>query len=112
MCVCVCVHVFQVADAGSGPPPCNPNNVSHGYITIRVTPHHRGYEKILKYDLYSCDADNVILCVCVCQDGVKTHYVEMGEGPPVLLCHGFPESWYSWRYQVSPGETATLAKEC
>lgn len=44
-CVCVCMHVFQVADAGSGPPPCNPNNVSHGYITIRVTPHHRGYEK-------------------------------------------------------------------
>ena len=21
-----------------------------------------------------------------------------GEGPPVLLCHGFPESWYSWRH--------------
>lgn len=32
--------------------------------------------------------------------GVQIHYVEMGEGPPVLLCHGFPESWYSWRYQV------------
>uniref|UniRef100_A0A3Q4AEY9 AB hydrolase-1 domain-containing protein n=1 Tax=Mola mola TaxID=94237 RepID=A0A3Q4AEY9_MOLML len=29
-----------------------------------------------------------------------THYVEMGSGPPVLLCHGFPESWYSWRYQI------------
>uniref|UniRef100_A0A3Q2CHD4 Epoxide hydrolase 2 n=1 Tax=Cyprinodon variegatus TaxID=28743 RepID=A0A3Q2CHD4_CYPVA len=32
--------------------------------------------------------------------GVRTHYVEMGSGPPVLLCHGFPESWYSWRYQI------------
>uniref|UniRef100_A0A3P8YR26 AB hydrolase-1 domain-containing protein n=1 Tax=Esox lucius TaxID=8010 RepID=A0A3P8YR26_ESOLU len=32
--------------------------------------------------------------------GVKVHYVEMGAGPPVLLCHGFPESWYSWRYQI------------
>uniref|UniRef100_A0A8B9H3V3 AB hydrolase-1 domain-containing protein n=1 Tax=Astyanax mexicanus TaxID=7994 RepID=A0A8B9H3V3_ASTMX len=32
--------------------------------------------------------------------GVKIHYVEMGDGPPVLLCHGFPESWYSWRYQI------------
>uniref|UniRef100_W5NJ40 Bifunctional epoxide hydrolase 2 n=1 Tax=Lepisosteus oculatus TaxID=7918 RepID=W5NJ40_LEPOC len=32
--------------------------------------------------------------------GVKTHYVEKGDGPPVLLCHGFPESWYSWRYQI------------
>ncbi|CAL8291049.1 unnamed protein product [Lota lota] len=32
--------------------------------------------------------------------GVQTHYVHMGCGPPVLLCHGFPESWYSWRYQI------------
>uniref|UniRef100_A0A8C7W382 Epoxide hydrolase 2, cytoplasmic n=1 Tax=Oncorhynchus mykiss TaxID=8022 RepID=A0A8C7W382_ONCMY len=31
---------------------------------------------------------------------VKLHYVEMGTGPPVMLCHGFPESWYSWRYQI------------
>lgn len=37
----------------------------------------------------------------VSQPGVRTHYVEMGSGPPVLLCHGFPESWYSWRFQVS-----------
>ncbi|KAI5102478.1 bifunctional epoxide hydrolase 2 [Silurus meridionalis] len=32
--------------------------------------------------------------------GVKIHFVEMGDGPPVLLCHGFPESWFSWRYQI------------
>ena len=25
-----------------------------------------------------------------------------GSGPAVILCHGFPESWYSWRYQVDP----------
>uniref|UniRef100_A0AAR2KKA9 Epoxide hydrolase 2, cytoplasmic n=1 Tax=Pygocentrus nattereri TaxID=42514 RepID=A0AAR2KKA9_PYGNA len=24
----------------------------------------------------------------------------MGDGPPVILCHGFPESWFSWRYQI------------
>lgn len=41
------------------------------------------------------------LCVCVSQPGVTTHYVEMGSGPPVLLCHGFPESWFSWRFQVT-----------
>ena len=28
------------------------------------------------------------------------HVVEEGEGPLVLLCHGFPESWYSWRHQI------------
>src|SRR5262249_61825864 len=25
---------------------------------------------------------------------------EMGAGPLVVLCHGFPESWYSWRHQL------------
>lgn len=28
------------------------------------------------------------------------HYVESGEGPPVLLLHGFPETWYAWRNQL------------
>lgn len=28
------------------------------------------------------------------------HYVEQGEGPLVVLLHGFPESWYSWRHQL------------
>lgn len=29
------------------------------------------------------------------------HIAEQGEGPLVILCHGFPECWYSWRYQLS-----------
>lgn len=33
-------------------------------------------------------------------DGARIHYVEAGEGPMVLLVHGFPESWYSWRHQL------------
>ncbi len=32
--------------------------------------------------------------------GIRIHYVEHGEGPAILLCHGFPESWYSWRHQL------------
>jgi pimeloyl-ACP methyl ester carboxylesterase len=28
------------------------------------------------------------------------HYAEQGTGPLVVLCHGFPESWYSWRHQL------------
>uniref|UniRef100_A0A3P9HIK4 Epoxide hydrolase 2, cytoplasmic n=1 Tax=Oryzias latipes TaxID=8090 RepID=A0A3P9HIK4_ORYLA len=52
----------------SPPPFCSPDEVCHGYVTIRT--------------------------------GVRTHFVEMGCGPPVLLCHGFPESWYSWRFQI------------
>jgi pimeloyl-ACP methyl ester carboxylesterase len=33
-------------------------------------------------------------------NGIRMHYVEQGAGPLVLLCHGFPESWYSWRHQI------------
>ena len=35
-------------------------------------------------------------------NGVRLHYVEQGEGPLVLLLHGFPEHWYSWRFQIAP----------
>ncbi|WP_186118524.1 alpha/beta fold hydrolase [Burkholderia gladioli] len=33
-------------------------------------------------------------------DGVRLHLVEQGKGPAVLLCHGYPECWYSWRHQL------------
>ena len=33
-------------------------------------------------------------------NGIRLHVAEQGEGPLVILCHGFPECWYSWRYQL------------
>ena len=33
-------------------------------------------------------------------NGIPIHFAEAGSGPVVLLCHGFPESWYSWRHQL------------
>lgn len=33
-------------------------------------------------------------------NGIRMHYVEQGTGPLVVLCHGWPESWYSWRHQI------------
>lgn len=33
-------------------------------------------------------------------NGVSLHYVHHGKGPLVLLLHGFPEFWFSWRYQL------------
>jgi pimeloyl-ACP methyl ester carboxylesterase len=33
-------------------------------------------------------------------NGIRMHYAEAGTGPLVLLCHGFPEIWYSWRHQL------------
>ena len=29
-----------------------------------------------------------------------------GQGPLVVMVHGFPESWYSWRHQIGPIATA------
>src|SRR5260370_33773214 len=33
-------------------------------------------------------------------NGIRMHYVGQGSGPLVVLCHGWPESWYSWRHQI------------
>ncbi|GLW66724.1 epoxide hydrolase [Actinomadura rubrobrunea] len=32
--------------------------------------------------------------------GLRMHIAEAGSGPLVLLLHGFPECWYSWRHQL------------
>ena len=36
----------------------------------------------------------------IAANGIRIHVAEAGEGPLVVLCHGFPESWYSWRHQL------------
>jgi pimeloyl-ACP methyl ester carboxylesterase len=33
-------------------------------------------------------------------NGIRMHIAEQGAGPLVILCHGFPECWYSWRHQL------------
>ena len=38
-------------------------------------------------------------------NGIRYHYAEAGTGPLVVMIHGFPELWYSWRHQL-----AALAK--
>ena len=38
----------------------------------------------------------------VATNGIHLKIAEQGEGPLVLLLHGFPESWYSWRHQFEP----------
>jgi pimeloyl-ACP methyl ester carboxylesterase len=35
-------------------------------------------------------------------NGVRLHVAEQGQGPLVVVLHGFPESWYSWRHQFGP----------
>src|SRR5258708_13317560 len=33
---------------------------------------------------------------------IRMHYVSQGAGPLVVLLHGFPEFWWSWRHQIAP----------
>ena len=33
-------------------------------------------------------------------NGINQHWVSAGDGPPVYLLHGFPETWYAWRKQI------------
>ena len=33
-------------------------------------------------------------------NGIRLHWVEQGQGPLVVLLHGFPEFWYAWRHQI------------
>jgi pimeloyl-ACP methyl ester carboxylesterase len=35
-------------------------------------------------------------------NGIRMHYVEKGTGPLVVMLHGFPEHWWSWRHQIEP----------
>ncbi|MBD2100802.1 alpha/beta fold hydrolase [Leptolyngbya sp. FACHB-261] len=36
----------------------------------------------------------------IASNGIRLHYVTQGEGPLMLMLHGFPEFWYSWRHQI------------
>lgn len=38
----------------------------------------------------------------VATNGIELNIAEQGDGPLILLLHGFPESWYSWRHQFAP----------
>jgi pimeloyl-ACP methyl ester carboxylesterase len=34
-------------------------------------------------------------------DGVKIHYASLGTGPLIVMIHGFPDFWYTWRHQMA-----------
>nr|XP_060610683.1 bifunctional epoxide hydrolase 2 [Anolis sagrei ordinatus] len=48
----------------------------------------------------ACEPENVAHGYVAIKPHTQLHFVEMGSGPVVCLCHGFPESWLSWRYQI------------
>jgi pimeloyl-ACP methyl ester carboxylesterase len=45
--------------------------------------------------------DRVTHGYAVSEGGVKIHYASLGKGPLVVMIHGFPDFWYSWRHQMA-----------
>jgi len=46
-------------------------------------------------------------------NGTRLHYVTAGEGPPVMLLHGWPQTWYEWRHVIGllAGEYQVVAPD-
>ena len=45
-------------------------------------------------------SDHVLRSSAVASNGIEMEVHEAGAGPLVVLCHGFPEGWFSWRHQI------------
>jgi pimeloyl-ACP methyl ester carboxylesterase len=46
------------------------------------------------------DLDNRVEHSYANSNGVKIHYASLGKGPLVVMIHGFPDYWYTWRAQM------------
>jgi epoxide hydrolase 4 len=44
--------------------------------------------------------ENLITSQYISTNGIRLHCVSAGQGEPIILLHGFPEHWYSWRHQI------------
>ena len=57
------------------------------------------WEGQLAEGTYACD-DAGLTTYDVATNGISLHVTELGEGPAVLFCHGFPDTSYTWRRQM------------
>lgn len=50
--------------------------------------------------LPAADLDQQVEHGYATNNGVKIHYASLGKGPLIVMIHGFPDFWYSWRHQM------------
>ncbi|PIA61318.1 hypothetical protein AQUCO_00300688v1 [Aquilegia coerulea] len=55
---------------------------------------------LMVYALFQLKTSEGIEHRMVYVNGINMHVAEEGQGPVVLLIHGFPELWYTWRHQI------------
>ena len=58
-------------------------------------------DAVFKRDQVNAQGMSAVAHRVVEANGIRLHIAEEGQGPLVVLCHGFPESWYSWRHQLA-----------
>ncbi|KAF9605456.1 hypothetical protein IFM89_017475 [Coptis chinensis] len=63
--------------------------IKHGLVVI-----------VLVYACFQLKGSEGIEHRMVAVNGINMHVAEEGQGPVVLLIHGFPELWYTWRHQI------------
>ncbi|MCZ6658441.1 MAG: alpha/beta hydrolase [Gammaproteobacteria bacterium] len=56
---------------------------------------------LLSANVASADISSEVQHRYADNDGVKIHYAIAGSGPLVVMIHGFPDYWYSWRHQMN-----------
>src|SRR5215469_3556023 len=50
---------------------------------------------------FSADIDSKVKHGYADSNGVKIHYASLGSGPLIIMIHGFPDFWYTWRDQMA-----------
>jgi pimeloyl-ACP methyl ester carboxylesterase len=50
--------------------------------------------------LHASDIESKVTHGYADSNGVKIHYASLGQGPLVIMIHGFPDFWYTWRDQM------------
>ncbi len=55
---------------------------------------------LLALSVSAADLDQKVEHGYANSNGVKIHYASLGKGPLVIMIHGFPDFWYSWRHQM------------
>ena len=56
---------------------------------------------ILSSVLAAADIESRVTHGYADSNGVKIHYASLGQGPPIVMIHGFPDFWYTWRDQMA-----------
>ncbi|MDQ2949017.1 MAG: alpha/beta hydrolase, partial [Acidobacteriota bacterium] len=49
---------------------------------------------------FSADIESSVKHGYADNNGVKIHYASLGKGPLIVMIHGFPDYWYTWRKQM------------